>query len=585
VRDGRAIYERIKVGYYNNELFQPGENPPIVGEYEISLLSWYLQSLAATKAALSAGLGTDTVKEFNHGGMMIEDPGGNLQRFFDLANGYYRPSAHFNGYQVEIDKAARGIDTLTLDMPYNHGSLLYQRVPFGRSRFLYLKLEPFGQRGLSAQETGFSAESLRRSGLSTFARKTGLFGTLKRFFTNLGQSLARIFSFNPDKKARLAKEDNLETVTPELVRNFNKLINILKDNFSHVPALANIVDIMREAGLAQPPRLIYQQGFNAAFRKVDDTIRQAQALPADTPNKEDFLNTLRNFKNELVTHSGDHSDLRTGREVILTEEELVPVELMPLTANFTEGQVSLEFKLNQNQSNVIEKHINASLATVRPSRRRFIENFYAIETSKRPANLDQILDTLETKRQENLNKHLEDFQNLAQLKIFDRAEGQGGENHLRFDSTRDPGSRLPEVIEQQIELSGNSKKLAENIRAILNHTVVDKLTSLTNQTYYVQTGRRVGTITFDGRQDYSLVRLTPQPAPGNQNPDEDEVQYELKINFQGTFEGADGGQGTVETEITVRLNHSYSSDQVNMLNPTIAEVFEAKVKYLEPTNA
>jgi transcription termination factor NusB len=256
---------------------------------------------------------------------------------------------------------------------------------------------------------------------------------------------------------------------------------------------------------------------------------------------------------------------------------------MPLTANFTEGQVSLELKLSQNQINVIEKHINASLATVKPSRRRFIENFYAIETSKRPANLDQMLDKLETNRQENLNKHLEDFQNLAQLMIFDRAEGQGAENHLRFDSTRDPGSRLPEVIEQQIELLGNSKKLAENIRAILNHTVVDKLTPLTNQIYYDQTGRRVGTITFDGRQDYSLVRLTPQPAPGNQNPDE--VIYELKINFQGTFEGADGGQGTVETEITVRLNHSYSSEQVNMLDPTIAKVFEAKVKYLEPTNA
>ncbi|MDR3204205.1 MAG: hypothetical protein LBV23_05630 [Deltaproteobacteria bacterium] len=327
IKEGELIYEKIQKGEFSN--YQVKQSPPVVGEREIAKLMWFLQALAASKASLSATGNNKEAKEFKTGAILISDPSGHLSHFLNLANSYQRASDHFPQYQEYFDPRqhtvvnyyARAVDVFTQDTPYGARSLLYQKLPLHEpipnANLLYLKFEPYGDRGLSFQETGYSAADIQAN--HKLRSAPGFFGALKRFFANFKESLACIFSRNPDRRAVNAGDHNLERVPNWLVKENRKFVADLKKRYKTHRDLKTIIneldddtDELNKTGIYQA-RLALKKAYRSA------------SLLFDCDFKQDFLEQLKQFNHQLLTRVGDNSNIRFGQEVILTKEDSLSI--------------------------------------------------------------------------------------------------------------------------------------------------------------------------------------------------------------------------------------------------------------------
>ncbi|MDR3204610.1 MAG: hypothetical protein LBV23_07675 [Deltaproteobacteria bacterium] len=316
VAAGTAIFEKIQDGYY--ERFQ--QHQLSVGEDEIALVIWYLQALAASKAAISVGEDQTWPMEFKEGALLIEDRHYYFEHFLRLANCYSRPSEHFRPYQTSMKFKGYGLDVRSVHMPYDRRSVLFQRLPDDApvkgARFLYIKTEPFGNRWLSGQGAGRSVLADK----APYLKPNSFLGEILRLFSNLGETIGRAFSLDAEGPARRKGTDNLETVPRSLIKNFKHLITALKNEAKDKPKLVKIVSELERAEVDSQTG-----GVHLALKAVSLAEIKAYALALYDEGVHKFLKLLTNFYAQTLNTSGDHPRLRFGREVILTTEEFGPI--------------------------------------------------------------------------------------------------------------------------------------------------------------------------------------------------------------------------------------------------------------------
>jgi hypothetical protein len=561
IRDGQNIYQSIQNGSYDQ--LQPNQNPPAIGEDDISVLMWYLQALAASKASISTRLtDDDKAREFKNGAMLIEDQNGKLKHFFDLANFYERRSNHFEQFQTSPETSARAIDLLGAQGPNNLKSILYQKLPdhfpSQGSKFLYVKMEPFGYRGLSSQETGYSH---RTSDQAHSPTSPGFMGTLKRFFTNLGQTLRRIFSRDPDKRAIQDGTDNLEKVWDKLIENYNILTSGLTKDFFSVNGFIPILKELKKAKVNSPTG-----GVHAALEAIYKARQQTYDQIEDGEVKQRFLYHLEVFLTQLSERVGDHLSLRIGREVILTQPEFKPINPIAITSREGwQGLIEYDQMATEYESSILESNINTALSAPSEQRAALI----------RASNGD-------------LNRQ-------TRFTIYDLPEFPGGPKRLYYDtnlartsrsaqSESNPqipieshGPSISEQVDDNLTHFSGSQKFSEAIRTILNQGTLSDLQTFNDYHLVSRTSVTVPETYFQSLQHFSLTRLTPRPTQGQQESKIVEYLFEASLPGgpsnsppQGT---PDSFVGTSRPSMSLTLRHNTETDQVS------ASIIEAHAHY------
>jgi hypothetical protein len=556
---GAKVYDQIQIGSYDESRLD--QIPPAVGEDSVCALMWYLQALAASKASSSAGFpegeasAAATAKEFNVGGMLIDDQNGKIKHFLDLASSYGRSSDHFTRYQIDRHTSPRGVDVLRTFMPYNANSVLYQKLPDDTpaqgAKLLYVKMEPFGYRGLSTKETAHPEWALRKN---RPALEPGFKGALNRFFINLKETLARIFSLNPDRAAINAGTHNLEKVSGNVVENFYLLIDRLKANYRRNSALAPII---RDLNLVRVDSS--HGGVHMALKALNTAEAQVAAL-ADDPNgqKQSFLDLLGRFKEELISKVGDHPELRFGSEVILTRDDFGPIYPRPLSSPDWEGEVRFERDLNPQEAYTTESHFNLILQDRGQGREDDIETF--IDDFGRQMNLG-IYDPFTEERYDI--PPIPDYARSAVRQnvvanpnavpyVDEAPDGYAPQEPVRpapyYDTRTDPTVRnrifldaslvpMPlddvryryqNVEDALVRISGGSQQFANSVRAIMNQGILTDLVATSEYQFATQTGTQFSNsnIRVDELR-FFLTRITPRPADGEPAPESVEYRFEI----------------------------------------------------------
>jgi hypothetical protein len=552
IQAGADLYARIQNGDFEN--FHPGANPPIVGETELSQLMWYLQALAASKASASAGGTPVTPKEFKAGGMLINDPDGKLKRFLDLANSYPRPSDHFPQYQSQEGCQARAIDVFNEVAPYGARSLLYQKLPEGEpsrgAKLLYVKLEPYGYRGLSTKETGYSAMIPCHD--PQLSSKPGFFGALKRFFTNLHQTLARIFSRNPDKAAIRGGLDNLERVPNWLASDYRQFLASLKTRFRAEENFKKAIDQVEnysnnplKVGVAKILRTLEYLKINvsAKLRHVDD--------------RREFLASLEQFKNQVLVNVGDHPDFRFGREVILTENEmdiLAPQIADNLFFSFNPSSLALNIEDRSIIEN-IQTHVNDALNAQGVTQQRLIEATNE-DFLQGHANLNVFTDS-------------EEEENRWHPPLFDSSPILADSTEVRALTER-LDKKLKRVCSQQF---------SDAVRSLINHEGLADLIALTNYYLATQTGATIEELGLSLDLDYTLTRLPLNregiAADGLDAP----ISYALEARGRSKPGLAADGRLSPRIEGKIEPRISFILEYEPRSNQTRARVNQVSVNY------
>jgi hypothetical protein len=552
VRQGAAIFAQIQNGHYQQ--FQPNQSPQPVGEDEVALVMWYLQALASSKASASAGQDPNELRSFKEGGLLIEDGQGHLEHFFKLANSYERISSHFPQFQNQAGCGASGVDIFNVPLPNGRKSVLFQKLPQDEpttnSGLIYVKMEPHGQRGLSLKGTG------RRGDVSI-----GFFGALKRFFANLGDRLGRAFSRDHSLAARAAGVDNLEITPPGLSDKFFSFSYSLLEEIGSSLPFEPIVNTIFDSMVDNSSQQVYK-----AFKAINQALRQAEAIEDGTAGKERCIERLNQFKNQILLPLGDHSQLRFGREVILTQNEFGQIFPQPVTDRNWEGTIQGSRRTNERENQELENHMNAMF-------------------SMRGAQQAQEI------RYCNL-----DFKRGANLTLFQASQQEGQPPEIIYDTHTDQRARspelvqnglapepsdgkyLPEVIDERLRDFGGSQAFSDLMRIPLSHISQGDLLALTDYQFLTHTGRFIGETAFTLGNAFTLTRLSPPVLPGQSRPTIE--RYEFKVTCQArdlTDEEHDenGGhyQGSVNPFMTLELFYNNAENTMN------ARIKEAQVSY------
>jgi hypothetical protein len=557
VRAGVAVYEKIKNGEFDG--LPSFQNPPAVGEDEICSLMWYLQALAASKAAISVGKGLEEAMEFKTGGMLIDDPDGKLKRFLDLANSYGRNSNHFTQYQRELGCQPRGVDVFNVEMPNEAKSVLYQKLPDDKPRqgakLLYIKLEPFGQRGLSAQQTGFSASSIIAG---CPARQSSFLGILKRFFQNLGHTLSRIFSRDPSRAVIREGVHNLEIVPNSVVKNYYDLVSEFEDLIGHRDEFRPILDDLNSAQGESSPNAVW---------KIVEAIEKARSTLYMLRHKSiQLLHNLYRHPLVALAYFGDHSRLRFGCEVILTQEEMGPFDFQLLPKSNQEAAVIVDQALSQDEIDSNTPNFNVCLNYSGERQERLIE----------AAN--------------------EDFNSQAHLRILDASSDQGSGAVIVYDSPRietayESGQSAPEPndgsvpsvqanasqeIDEALRNFGGDQQFSNLVRSVTNRVALRQLSFIGNYYLSTQSGQIVNERDFSSAADYTLTRITPRPGPDEEEPLE--VVYRLEAVLNQTPGPEEGGgepsfQGSFSPSLSVELTYYTNNGEMT------ARTIDGRVSY------
>ncbi|MDR3204206.1 MAG: hypothetical protein LBV23_05640 [Deltaproteobacteria bacterium] len=565
IKDGADIYESIQNGQFDN--CRPGQNPPIVGEKEITNLMWYLQALAASKAAISVGREPHEAMEFKSGGMLIEDSNGKLKNYLDLANSYDRRADYFPQGHRKDGTQARGVDVFNSSAPYGARSLLYQKLPSGlpQANFLYVKLEPFGYRGLSFKTTGYSAMTINADPTLKPAP-----GAIKRFFLNLEETLRRVFSSHKSEAALNGRGDNSLKAPKWLVEDYSSFVSELKNNrYFQSDSTQGIIKRLKQAEInyanfqsdstqgitkrLKQAEINYPiRGVQAAFSAIEAAIESAKSLLYNEPRlKMLFLSSLYQFKSNFLSRVGDYPNLRFGGEAILTENETGPIA--PRLAS--EPSLNNPALLNQEIRNSvviseIEKHANQCLSAQGESRERL------------------------------LNAFNHDFDGLARLRVFNSSAGDGdglvydadGHNIEAASDLLVPSPAMNAQVSEALVPLGLSPQFSSALMSLMNRKAQADLIALANYNLVTQTGLTVEDLGFSLAMDYRLTKLTAPDGSGE--PD----RYALEVAARGVKRPGAAGEGVFEGEMEYKIRYILTPSNI-ATEPASAAVEAASLNF------
>ena len=309
VRDGAALYRNIVEGA-----------EPARTKANAALLMWYLQALGSSKAGLSDGH-PERVALFKSGAFTIADPGNRLKNWLSGFNVYERSSSHLNGFQGLPGCKPHGLDIRGVETPNERRTILFAKIPNPTNPtgvlaqddppLLYFKMEEHGCRGLSFKGTG---------------DKTGVLHGIKRFFANLrdfaGHSMGFLQSLT--QRGGLQGQDNRERVNKGILQPYEDLLSALERQ----DGVGRIKDILKDPERG-PKRGDKTGGIHLMVGRLNEALEllaTAKREAAGDANRQDAIGALElqlNTTREALRAKGDHSEVRFGREVILTPDEML----------------------------------------------------------------------------------------------------------------------------------------------------------------------------------------------------------------------------------------------------------------------
>jgi hypothetical protein len=305
VNEGRQVYERILNGDY--------DNTPQTNKVETAKLMWYLQALGSAKALESSGGGPGTAL-FKEGAFMVEDPQGKLQAYLENSNSYSRSSSHMRDFQNQgPDFKARGVDIRGVSMPNGRKTILFQKVPQEQptsKKMLFVKMEPYGCRGLTCRGSGTPRDHETPS---------SLWKGVKRFFLNTKDFIMHGLGFMDSVLQRaglmaIEGQNNRERIPSGLSTSYQALLNRFPEGDAS-PAYK----ILNESNPLSDSR-----GIKVMHKNLNDLLTSTNF---NTDLDDDLKAQVQQLFDTIDTH-GDHLDLRIGSEIILTQNDLN--QLMPL---------------------------------------------------------------------------------------------------------------------------------------------------------------------------------------------------------------------------------------------------------------
>ncbi len=333
VKQGESLYKQV----------MSGNGPGQPSKEQVKDMMWYLQALGSSKATISSS-GAGGRAMYASGAMTIEDPGDRLATFFENANSYTRKSSHLNQFQNQPGCQPFGVDVRNVPTPNERRTVLLQRLPqneMGGKQMLFLKMEENGCRGLSFKGTGHGpAHDAGLSGWGSFTRG------VKRFFSNIGDFVGHAFGFFRSQAqqagmAGLPPQDNRERVDHHLTARFNDVVDLVGASISQIEhTISNptqkqqvkdqLAKLHTSLGGMTDAINSKTGGVHAMIKGIDhaigemETIQNTITQPSSgfTRQLGGQIELLKTIKNQITRSTGDHPDLRFGKEVILTTAEM-----------------------------------------------------------------------------------------------------------------------------------------------------------------------------------------------------------------------------------------------------------------------
>lgn len=319
VAEGQALFNQIM----NNEKAPRGKE-------QIAKLMWFLQALGSSKAAISSGGGPKADPAlFKEGAFSIADPDRRLESYLRDSNSYGRSSSHLKKFQKIPDCKARGVDVRGVCTPNARKTVLFARMPDKTDagvggaphmgeKFLFLKMEPHGCRGLSKHGTGGPNST------------TGDGKSARRFFANLKDWIGHLGGFLKSSGQRsgaaaIVGQNNRERIPKNVKKQYKKLME------KSTKLLGGKI-----SALGKDKPLSSTGGIRVMIRNLENALKETRDNPR-LDNKDKLLNgkTVRqNMVDTLAllrTH-GDHLEHRFGSEVIFTSDELNLARSATITA-------------------------------------------------------------------------------------------------------------------------------------------------------------------------------------------------------------------------------------------------------------
>jgi hypothetical protein len=464
VHRGRDIYSQVMDNTF--------PLPP--GKEDIALVSWYLQSLGASKASVSAVAGAAHAGNFREGAFTIEDPSGRLKNFLDSANSYERPSSHLTGFQNLPGGHPRGVDIRGVEMPHDRRTILYQAIPpeeTGGRNMLFLKMEPHGCRGLSFNGTGHRPEVEAQM---TFFSKLGR--SISRFFSNIHDFVGHAFGFIGSLARRAggaADVNNRERVSSALARGFKAKVqdlSALAGDSPDLKALAarlDAVDVGSTTG-----------GVHRVLAATSSALQELERF-AGVPGGAEMSAALTRYRAEVLEQSGDHPELRFGNEVILTAGEMDIGQAHPITRP-ENGPISSSQRLVEAE---------------RESMQALLQHYLTLESSEQDFYI---------------SAHADDFLRSSEFLVTDATtQNQAARTIYNAVDHPDPQERLSSVRETLLQLGG--PEFMRGMQTILHQRTMSASTAFCNRDYAAQTGTPIAQTGFRSGFNFSLEKQGPDP--------------------------------------------------------------------------
>jgi hypothetical protein len=328
IQEGQALFSQI----------QKGPRMPPHTKKNLNALMWHLQALSSAKAGQSAGL-PGQLQLFESGAITIADKGNKVGNWLQGFNTYPRSSSHLSDFQKAPGCSPRGLDIRGQETPNARKTLLMQQLPTSPdgqegtlksdTPLLFLKMESHGCRGLfSVGGTGNEGE------------KTGFGHAIKRFFANFADMLGHGFSFLATRGSSKNGAGNKERVDPGLLAPYKTAIAQLKllvetaqktqlGTEGNDKKLSSAQQMLAEDAAAKLEAANFAgktggvhemlSQLNACIQSIKEKIAQDPSLKGPA---NEILGELQKARTNLLALCGDHPEIRFGREIILTPEEM-----------------------------------------------------------------------------------------------------------------------------------------------------------------------------------------------------------------------------------------------------------------------
>jgi hypothetical protein len=327
-------------------------------------------------------------------------------------------------------------------------------------------------------------------------------------------------------------------------------------------------------------------GVHAALEAVNKAETQALALADDGDgHKSGFLALLRQFRDELISHVGDHPELRFGNEVILTREDLGSIYPRLLSSPSWEGEISFNRPINSVESEIMGDNYSHILSSCGAERNRLIETTNA--DFRRNARLE-IYDPFSAERYVPPSQASARLAQVGgRVAYYDTLNDPTFMSREQMLATLAPGEAEPSnpryiyhnVEEALLNFSG-SREFTDNVRTIMNQMGMVEIPALIWFHFATQTGLNfpLTGLSLSGMR-FTLTRVT-EPIREGENPP-GEVEYDFEIARQldqsppsrGASYPAATYQAVIDPKIILRLTHDTRTDHVT------AKVIGGRVDY------